>query len=87
MDGVLGLLWIVLMLGAFYALLLRPQRRNMAADTALTFEKLLACPSILVKRIWVRRGLQRINIKRHRVQRFIGSPRLRQLIVLAKNLM
>ncbi len=35
MDGVLGLLWIVLMLGAFYALLLRPQRRNMAAHQAL----------------------------------------------------
>lgn len=35
MDGVLGLLWIVLMFGAFYALLLRPQRRNMAAHQAL----------------------------------------------------
>ena len=29
------LLWMVLMLGAFYALLIRPQRRNMAAHQAL----------------------------------------------------
>ena len=35
MDGVLGLVWIILMLGAFYVLLLRPQRRNMAAHQAL----------------------------------------------------
>ena len=35
MDGVLGLVWIIVMLGAFYALLLRPQRRNMAAHQAL----------------------------------------------------
>ncbi len=35
MDGVLGLVWIILMLGAFYALLIRPQRRNMAAHQAL----------------------------------------------------
>jgi preprotein translocase subunit YajC len=34
-DGVLGLVWIILMLGAFYMLLLRPQRRNMAAHQAL----------------------------------------------------
>jgi preprotein translocase subunit YajC len=34
-DGVLGLVWIIVMLGAFYALLLRPQRRNMAAHQAL----------------------------------------------------
>ncbi len=35
MDGVLGLVWIIVMLGAFYALLVRPQRRNMAAHQAL----------------------------------------------------
>ncbi|MEW6473238.1 MAG: preprotein translocase subunit YajC [Actinomycetota bacterium] len=35
MEGVLGLVWIILMLGAFYALLIRPQRRNMAAHQAL----------------------------------------------------
>jgi preprotein translocase subunit YajC len=29
------LLWMILMLGAFYALLIRPQRRNMAAHQAL----------------------------------------------------
>jgi preprotein translocase subunit YajC len=34
-DGVLGLVWIIVMLGAFYALLIRPQRRNMAAHQAL----------------------------------------------------
>jgi preprotein translocase subunit YajC len=32
---VLALLWMILMLGAFYALLIRPQRRNMAAHQAL----------------------------------------------------
>jgi len=32
---VLALLWTILMLGAFYALLVRPQRRNMAAHQAL----------------------------------------------------
>jgi preprotein translocase subunit YajC len=32
---VLALLWMILMLGAFYALLVRPQRRNMAAHQAL----------------------------------------------------
>jgi preprotein translocase subunit YajC len=32
---VLALLWMILMLGAFYALLVRPQRRNMAAHRAL----------------------------------------------------
>lgn len=31
----LALLWTILMLGAFYALLVRPQRRNMAAHQAL----------------------------------------------------
>ena len=31
----LALLWMILMLGAFYALLVRPQRRNMAAHQAL----------------------------------------------------
>lgn len=31
----LALLWMILMLGAFYALLIRPQRRNMAAHQAL----------------------------------------------------
>ncbi len=35
MDGVLGLVWIILMFGAFYALLIRPQRRNMAAHQVL----------------------------------------------------
>ena len=35
MDGVLGLVWIILMFGAFYVLLIRPQRRNMAAHQAL----------------------------------------------------
>jgi preprotein translocase subunit YajC len=34
-NGVLGLVWIIVMLGAFYALLVRPQRRNMAAHQAL----------------------------------------------------
>jgi preprotein translocase subunit YajC len=32
---VLALIWMILMLGAFYALLVRPQRRNMAAHQAL----------------------------------------------------
>ena len=31
----LALLWMILMLGAFYMLLVRPQRRNMAAHQAL----------------------------------------------------
>ena len=31
----LALVWMVLMLGAFYALLIRPQRRNMAAHQVL----------------------------------------------------
>ncbi len=31
----LALLWMIVMLGAFYALLVRPQRRNMAAHQAL----------------------------------------------------
>ena len=31
----LALLWMIVMLGAFYALLIRPQRRNMAAHQAL----------------------------------------------------
>ena len=31
----LALIWIIVMLGAFYALLVRPQRRNMAAHQAL----------------------------------------------------
>ena len=31
----LALIWMILMLGAFYALLVRPQRRNMAAHQAL----------------------------------------------------
>ena len=35
MQGVLGLVWIIVMLGAFYALLIRPQRRNMVAHQAL----------------------------------------------------
>ena len=35
MQGALGLVWIIVMLGAFYALLVRPQRRNMAAHQAL----------------------------------------------------
>jgi preprotein translocase subunit YajC len=34
-DGALGLVWIIVMFGAFYALLIRPQRRNMAAHQAL----------------------------------------------------
>jgi preprotein translocase subunit YajC len=32
---VLALLWMILMLGAFYALLVRPQRRSAAAHQAL----------------------------------------------------
>jgi preprotein translocase subunit YajC len=32
---VLALLWMILMLGAFYVLLVRPQRRNMAAHQVL----------------------------------------------------
>jgi preprotein translocase subunit YajC len=32
---VLPLIWMIVMLGAFYALLVRPQRRNMAAHHAL----------------------------------------------------
>jgi preprotein translocase subunit YajC len=32
---VLALIWTILLLGAFYALLVRPQRRNMAAHQAL----------------------------------------------------
>jgi preprotein translocase subunit YajC len=32
---VLALIWTIVMLGAFYALLVRPQRRNMAAHRAL----------------------------------------------------
>jgi preprotein translocase subunit YajC len=32
---VLSLLWMIVMLGVFYALLIRPQRRNMAAHQAL----------------------------------------------------
>ena len=35
MEGALGLVWIIVMFGAFYALLIRPQRRNMAAHQAL----------------------------------------------------
>jgi preprotein translocase subunit YajC len=35
---VLALIWMILMLGAFYALLVRPQRRNMAAHQALMAE-------------------------------------------------
>ena len=31
----LALLWMIVTLGAFYALLVRPQRRNMAAHQAL----------------------------------------------------
>lgn len=31
----LGLLWMILMFGAFYALIIRPQRRNVAAHQAL----------------------------------------------------
>ena len=31
----LPLLWMIVMLGAFYALLIRPQRRNMVAHQAL----------------------------------------------------
>ena len=31
----LALIWMILMLGAFYALLVRPQRRNLAAHQAL----------------------------------------------------
>ena len=31
----LALVWMVLMLGAFYALLIRPKRRNMAAHQVL----------------------------------------------------
>ena len=31
----LALIWMIVMLGAFYALLVRPQRRNMAAHQAL----------------------------------------------------
>ena len=31
----LPLIWMIVMLGAFYALLVRPQRRNMAAHQAL----------------------------------------------------
>ena len=34
----LALIWMILMLGAFYALLVRPQRRNMAAHQALMAE-------------------------------------------------
>jgi preprotein translocase subunit YajC len=34
-QGALGFVWIIVMLGAFYALLIRPQRRNMAAHQAL----------------------------------------------------
>ena len=34
----LALIWMILMLGAFYALLVRPQRRNMAAHHALMAE-------------------------------------------------
>jgi preprotein translocase subunit YajC len=32
---VLALIWTIVMLGAFYALLVRPQRRNVAAHQAL----------------------------------------------------
>jgi preprotein translocase subunit YajC len=32
---VLPLIWMIVMLGAFYALLVRPQRRNVAAHQAL----------------------------------------------------
>ena len=35
MEGALGLVWIIVMFGAFYALLIRPQRRNMAAHQTL----------------------------------------------------
>ena len=31
----LALIWMILMLGAFYALLVRPQRRNVAAHQSL----------------------------------------------------
>lgn len=31
----LALIWTILMIGAFYALLVRPQRRNMAAHQSL----------------------------------------------------
>lgn len=34
----LALVWTIVMLGAFYALLVRPQRRNMAAHQALMAE-------------------------------------------------
>ena len=34
----LALVWMILMLGAFYALLVRPQRRNLAAHHALMAE-------------------------------------------------
>ena len=34
----LALIWMIVMLGAFYALLVRPQRRNMAAHQALMAE-------------------------------------------------
>jgi preprotein translocase subunit YajC len=32
---VVSLIWMIVMLGAFYALLIRPQRRNVAAHQAL----------------------------------------------------
>jgi preprotein translocase subunit YajC len=35
---VLALIWTIVMVGAFYALLVRPQRRNMAAHQALMSE-------------------------------------------------
>jgi preprotein translocase subunit YajC len=34
-DGALGLVWMIVMLGAFYALLIRPQRQRMAAHQTL----------------------------------------------------
>ena len=34
----LPLIWMIVMLGAFYALLVRPQRRNIAAHQALMAE-------------------------------------------------
>ena len=34
-NGGVALLWMILMFGAFYVLLIRPQRRNMAAHQAL----------------------------------------------------
>ena len=34
-NGGVALLWMILMLGAFYVLLIRPQRRNVAAHQAL----------------------------------------------------